>query len=142
MARRSRGDGSVFFDASRGCWVGTVDIGRDPETGRRRRRKVSAPTKTECKAKLDGLREEKRRTGTVGRRDITVEHVVRQRLDNPPPSVQSPITRQVHEDHGARIIAALGKKKIAGERGLTPSDVEQFLPEDGRGRSAEERSQR
>jgi integrase len=124
MARRSRGDGSVFFDAARGCWVGTVDIGRDPETGRRRRRKVSAPTKTECKARLDELREEKRRTGTVGRRDITVEKIVRDRLDNPPPNVKSPITRRVHEDHGARIIAAIGSKRLAK---LTPTDVEQFL---------------
>ena len=124
MARRARGDGSVFFDAARGCWVGTVDIGRDPETGRRRRRKVSAPTRTECKDKLGELREEKRKTGTVGRRDITVERIVRDRLASPPPSVKSPITRRVHEDHGARIIAALGKTKMVG---LTPGDVERFL---------------
>jgi integrase len=124
MARRSRGDGSVFYDASRGCWVGTVDIGRDPETGRRRRRKVSAPTKTECKEKLDGLREEKRKTGTVGRRDVTVERVVRDRLANPPARVKSPITRRVHEDHGARIIAALGTKKLVQ---LAPGDVDRFL---------------
>lgn len=124
MARRSRGDGSVFWDASRGCWVGVVDVGRDPETGRRRRRKVSAPTKTECREKLDELREEKRKTGTVGRRDITVEHIVRELLASPPPSVRSAITRQVHAGHGARIIAALGKKRLAT---LTPGEVEGFL---------------
>ena len=49
MGRRARGDGAVYFDADRGCWVGSVDIGRDPQTGLRRRRKVSAATKTECK---------------------------------------------------------------------------------------------
>jgi integrase len=124
MARRSRGDGSVFYDSARECWVGTVDIGRDPETGRRRRRKVSAPTKTECKAKLDGLREEKRRTGTVGRRDVTIERIVREWLANPPPTVQSPITRRVHADHGARIIGAIGGRKLVS---LTPSQVEQLL---------------
>jgi integrase len=124
MARRSRGDGSVFWDASRGCWVGTVDTGRDPQTGRRRRRKVSAPTKTECKAKLDELREEKRRTGTVGRRDVTVEHVIRDRLANEPETVRSPITRRVHADHAERIIADLGKVRLVQ---LTPSQVERFL---------------
>ncbi len=56
MARRPRGDGSVFYDSARGCWVGSVDIGRDPETGRRRRRKVSAPTRTECRDKLAEVR--------------------------------------------------------------------------------------
>lgn len=124
MARRSRGDGSVFFDSARGCWVGSVDIGRDPETGRRMRRKVSAPTKTECKEKLDELRTEKKRTGTVGRRDVTVETVVRSRLANPPERVKSPISKRVHEDHGARIIAAIGKKRLAK---LTVTDVELLL---------------
>jgi hypothetical protein len=32
MGRRSRGDGSVFYDPARGRWVGLVDLGRDPET--------------------------------------------------------------------------------------------------------------
>jgi hypothetical protein len=82
-ARRGRSEGSVFYDAARGCWVGVLDIGRDPETGRRRR-KVSAPTKTECKEKLDELREEYRQTGTVAPRNITVERVVRDLLDSPP----------------------------------------------------------
>ena len=67
MPRRQRGDGSVFFDHSRGCWVGLVDLGRDPETRRRVRRKVSAPTREECRDKVDELREEKRKTGTVAR---------------------------------------------------------------------------
>lgn len=124
MARRSRGDGSVFYEAARGCWVGAVDIGRDPETGRRRRRKVSAPTKTECKAKLDELREEKRKSGTVGRQDVTVETVVRARLDNPPPRVKSAVSQRVHESHGARIIAGLGKRRLVR---LTPGEVDQFL---------------
>ncbi len=60
MARRSRGDGSVYYDAARDCWVGAIDLGRDPETGRRVRRKVSAATRTECRELLDGLRDEKR----------------------------------------------------------------------------------
>jgi integrase len=124
MARRSRGDGSVFYDAARGCWVGTVEIGRDPETRKRRRRKVSAPTKTECREKLAALLDEKRRTGSVPRRDTTVETIIRDRLANPPARVKSPISRQVHQVHGERIIAALGKTRIVN---LTVADVERFL---------------
>jgi integrase len=124
MARRSRGDGSVFYDAARGCWVGQVDAGRDPQTGRRRRPKVSAPTKDECKELVRRLLEEKRKTGTVARRDTTVETVVRARLDNPPERVKSPVSQRVHEAHGARIIAALGKRRLVK---LTPGDVDQFL---------------
>lgn len=124
MARRSRGDGSVFQDATRGCWVGVVDIGRDPKTGRRMRRKVSAATKTECKAKLDELREEFRKTGTVGRRDVTVESVIRDLLANPPAEWKAPSTFQVNTDLCERIIAGLGKTRLAK---LAPGDVERFL---------------
>ena len=124
MARRARGDGCGLLRRRPGLLGRRRRLGRDPETGRRSRRKVSAATKTECREKLDGLREEKRRTGTVGRRDITVERVVRDRLASPPPTVRSPITRRVHEDHAARIIAALGKVKLVS---LTPSQVERFL---------------
>lgn len=124
MARRSRGDGSVFFDAARGCWVGQVDLGLDPETGRRRRPKVSGATKTEAKDKLDDLRAEKRKTGTVGRRDITVESVVRDLLANPPAEWKAPSTFQVNTDLCERIIAGLGKTRLAK---LAPGDVERFL---------------
>ena len=33
MGRRARGDGAVYYDQARGCWVGQVDLGRDPATG-------------------------------------------------------------------------------------------------------------
>jgi integrase len=124
VARRSRGDGSVYFDAARGCYVGAVSVGRDPQTGRRIRRKVSASTKDECKELLRDLLAEKRRTGTVARRDTTVESVIRDRLANEPRTVRSPITRRVHAGHGERIIAELGKVRLVQ---LTPSQVERFL---------------
>jgi integrase len=130
MARRSRGDGSVYYDAARGCWVGSVDVGRDPETGRRRRRKVSAPNKTECKDKLDELREEYRKAGTVGRRDVTVRQVVDDWLANPPESVRSPNSVDVYRDAGDRVIGGgrgvpgIGNTTLAR---LTAGDVERLL---------------
>jgi integrase len=124
MGRRSPGDGSVYFDASRGMWVGSIDLGRDPQTGRRRRPKVSAPTKTEAKALLDALKDEKRRTGTVGRRDVTVETVVRSLQASRPASWRSEITVRVNGRHADRIIAAIGKRRLAK---LTATDVEVFL---------------
>jgi integrase len=124
MARRARGDGSVYYDAARSCWVGAVDLGRDPETGRRVRRKVSAPTKTGCRELLDGLRDERRRTGTVGRRDVTVEAVVRDLLAMPPASWKSPNTIEANADHAERIIAAIGRVRLAN---LAVGQVEGML---------------
>jgi integrase len=124
MARRARGDGAVYYDAARGCWVGAVELGRDPQTGRRVRRKVSAATKTECKELLDALKDEKRRTGTVGRRDVTVETVVTGLLASRPASWRSPSTERVYGRHAERIIEAIGKRRLAK---LTVADVEAFL---------------
>ncbi len=123
MTRRSRNEGSVFYDASRARWVGSVDLGTD-DTGKRRRRKVSAPTKTEALAKLGALRAEKLKTGTVAPRDTTVEAVVRGWLANLPPEIQSDVTKRLVRDHGERIIKAIGKVKLTA---LKPPQVERFL---------------
>jgi integrase len=130
MGRRSRGDGSVFYDAARGCWVGVLDIGRDPETRRRRRRKVSAPTKTECRGKLDELRDEYRKAGTVGRRDITVRWAVDDYLAHPPETWKSDNSVMVYRDAGRRIcgdvrgVPGIGSIPLAR---LTVGDVDQLL---------------
>jgi hypothetical protein len=124
MARRQRGDGSVFFDTSRGCWVGLVDLGRDPETRRRVRRKVSAPTREECRDKVDELREEKRKTGTVARRDVTVGQVLDDWLANSSAQARSAVTRRCHRDAVARWPEWI---KAARLTRLTPGQVERAL---------------
>jgi integrase len=130
VSRRARGDGSVYYDAARGCWVGAIDLGHHPRTGQRVRRKVSAPTKTECRDKLDELRDEYRRTGTVARRDTTVEQVMADWLANLPPEIRSPISRRCHADAGARIVKAIGAVKVVS---LSPGQVERMLAGMARG---------
>ena len=56
--RRARGDGSVFYDSTRGVWVATIEQVRDPDTGRRTRRKASAPNRTPARELLDRMRAE------------------------------------------------------------------------------------
>lgn len=124
MGRRAPGDGSVFYDAARGRWVGLVDLGRDPETRRRVRRKVTALTRDEMRAKLDELREEKRKTGTVSRRDVTVRQVVDGWLASPPPSVRSQITRECHRHAALRLPDPLLRTPLVR---LTPGQVEAAL---------------
>jgi integrase len=123
MGRRARGQGSVYFDAAHGCWRGAIDVGRD-QAGRRVRRKVSAPTKTECRDKLDALRAEKKSTGTVARRDTTVEQVVADWLAHPPPEIRSHISHRVNRDAGARIVKAIGNVKVVA---LSAAQVERLL---------------
>jgi integrase len=122
-ARRSRGDGSVFRDDARKVWVASVSF-RDPGTGRRTRRKASAPTKTAALGLLGDMKAEIRKAGTVGRADLTVGAMVAAYLAHPPAAWRSPITVQVNRDHAARITTALGKLKL---RALTATHVERFL---------------
>ena len=124
MARRPRGDGSVFYDAARGCWVGSLDIGRDAETGRRRRRKVSADTKTECKDKLDELRDDFRKNRTVGRRNVTVATIIGDLLATPPATWRTPSTLQVYGVLADRLVRDVGRTAVVK---LTPGDVERML---------------
>jgi len=123
MGRRGRGEGAVYFDKDRDRWVGTADVGRD-DNGRRMRRKVSALTKTECRDKLDELRDELRVTRSSARRDITVAEVVGDWIANPPQELRSPITLRVYGRTARRITAALGTVPVVS---LTPRQVERFL---------------
>ena len=54
----------------------------------------------ECIEKLSAIRAEKKSTGTVARRDVTVEKAVREQLANLPPEIRSPVTVQLVRDHG------------------------------------------
>jgi integrase len=112
----------VFPD--RDGYTGQISL-RDPDNPRiRRRPKVHAATESECWAKLDALREEYRKTGTVARQDTTVETVVREFLRHPPAEWRSPISREVYAAQGQRIIAAVGKLKLVR---LTPGQVDAML---------------
>lgn len=122
--RSRRGGGSVFYDQSKGRWVGQLSMGRD-ETGKRRRSpKVSAATAEACWEKLDEMRAELRGTGTVSRRNVTVRDVVEGLLARPPAGWRSPATIEANTDHAQRVIAAIGRERIAT---LQPARVDAML---------------
>ncbi len=99
----------MFWDAARGCYVGQLSLGRDPQTGRRKRSpKVYAAAEDECWEKLDGMREELRKTGTVAPRAEWV----------------SPLTLRGNADRIAPVIAELGTVKL---QRLTVGQVERAL---------------
>lgn len=52
MVKRANGEGSVFFDESKGVWVGLLTIGRTAD-GRIRRRKFTGKTRKEARERLD-----------------------------------------------------------------------------------------
>lgn len=55
--RRVSGEGSIFYEAARNRYVGTIDLGVD-DNGKRIRRKVTGPTKQDVTDRLDALRKQ------------------------------------------------------------------------------------
>lgn len=55
--RRGPGEGSVYYDNSRGLWVGAVPLPEDG-TGKRKRRKVTGKTEAEARRKMKNLQKE------------------------------------------------------------------------------------
>ena len=123
MSQRSRkGGGTVFWDEDRGCYTG--QLSHYDEAGNRRRPKVHAATKAACWEKLDELRAELKKTGSVAPRDLTVADVVNELLAHPPADWKSPLTMINRRNYATRINAALGTVKVAR---LTVAQVERFL---------------
>jgi integrase len=120
--RTRKGGGTVFWDADRGCYTGQFSYYN--EAGKRKRPKVYAATETKCWEKLDELRGEFKKTGSVAARDLTVGDVISDLLAHPPASWKSPLTTVNKKNYAARITDALGKAKVAR---LTVAQVERFL---------------
>jgi len=120
--RGRRGAGTVFYEESRGRWVGQISY--LDEAGRRQRPKVYGKTSGEAQEKLDELRAELKTTGAVAPKDITVGHVFDALLEHPPSKWKSPLTAQGNRTKIEHVRAALGKVKLAR---LTVGQVERFL---------------
>ncbi len=113
-SRRRRGGGTVFYDEDRGRYVGQVSY--LDEAGRRHRPKVYAKTAEACWEKLDELRRELKKSGSVAPRDLTVADVLADLLAHPPADWKSPLTRVNRKNHAARMSGLAGQ----GEAG--PAD--------------------
>jgi integrase len=68
--RRGRGEDSVYWDATKSCYVGAVSLGYSP-SGTRIRKRVMAQTKTEVREKLKELHQQAE-NGVRPRRHYTV----------------------------------------------------------------------
>jgi integrase len=96
-----------------GSYVGQLSLGRDPQTGRRRRSpKVCAATEARCWDRIDEMRVGLRKTSTVAPRDVTVEMILRDLLASPPAEWASPLTIRGNTDRIGNVIAATGPMKL------------------------------
>ena len=73
--RRNPGEGGLHWEESRQRWFATVYLGYSP-SGKRRKVKVSARTKTEAKAKLQQLLRDRDEGHVIGGQTYTVRDAV------------------------------------------------------------------
>jgi integrase len=124
MARRDYGEGSVFYDETRRCWVGVLDVPRGAE-GRRRRTKVQAATRSEV---LRRLREKRRLLDDglpVGSGFMTVRDLLTRWHDTVVAGRSyEPRTRAQYDWSMGHLSAGLGNVRL---QQLTPEMVEDWL---------------
>lgn len=125
VARRSRGEGALYWNEARQRWMATVDLGFTP-LGKRRRAYISAKTKTEAKNKLMALRRDQTDGLPVEQRGYTVRAAVESWLQyglvgREPSTVEN--RRVMAEKH---VIPALGARKLVE---LTAEEVDAWLVE-------------
>ena len=81
MSKRANGDGSIFYNESKGKWVGQITLGYD-ENGRRKRKTVYGTTKTEVKQKLKQIEIGVFTGEFVDKSNITIYQLAKQILDD------------------------------------------------------------
>jgi integrase len=110
--KRSRGEGTVYFDEARQRWVGAVEVSG-------RRRKVTAKTQTDARAKLAKLLAAKTTGTAVANRSVTVKEVVETFVELAVPNRTrngkelSPSTLDRYRWISAAIIDQIGTMKAA-----------------------------
>lgn len=121
--RRSRGDGSVYFDTANNTWIGALDLGLDA-AGVRRRFKVSGRTKTIALARLRELAHRVDAGETPTHDKITVRQAVDDYLDRGLSSRLASNTRYITTLYARRLADTCGALSL---RTLTTRHVEDFL---------------
>jgi integrase len=126
--RRGRGDDAIYWDESKGSYVGAISLGFSP-AGTRRRRKVYGRTKSEVRDRLKELRAEIE-IGVTSSARYTVTEAVRKWLEiglkgRAPKTIEK--CRTLIDNH---IVPQIGAAKL---RDLTADDLDEWLE----GRAAE-----
>lgn len=115
--RRSKGEGTVYFDSSVNAWVGQASVGVNPISGKRRRVRVAASTKREAHRRLlTRIEELERSAGAVA--PGTVGELLRMWLSREAPKTMSPRTlTMVRIMVANHLMPVLGQVKVGGPKG-------------------------
>ncbi len=123
--RRGRGEGAVYFEADRGRWVGALDLGRNGD-GRRVRRKVVGSTAKEARDALRKLREDVEDGARARNGNLTVEAFLLDWLEREVPKFARSVNTRDNYAWAVRchLVPGLGAHRLAK---LTADHVDDLL---------------
>jgi integrase len=123
--RRGRGEGAVYFEADRNRWVGVVDLGRNGD-GRRIRRKVVGSTAKEARDALRKLRDEIDDGARARNGNLTVEAFLLDWLDREVPKFAKSVNTRDNYAWAIRchLVPGLGSHRLVK---LTADHVDDLL---------------
>ena len=114
----------MFYDNTKGIWVGQVNLGTDTH-GRRLRPKVHAPSAAAARAKLDDLKAAHNAGQDITQRDYSVAELTQLWLDR---GLHSSLTENTRANYAAlldtHVLPAAGRHRVTA---LTPEHVEALL---------------
>ncbi len=119
--RRGKGDGSIFEEPDRNRWVGVLDLGTDG-TGRRRRVKVTGPSRPEVARRLKQRRAELE-AGATAPATMTVADLIGEWSSAVVPTL-SPATGDAMGWAADLLTAGLGAHRL---NALRATHIERFL---------------
>jgi integrase len=118
--KRDHGQGALYYLPSRKLWRGVVDLGVDPDTGKRAQKYVHAKTQRACRDKLEAIQGEIREHGAPLDKTTTVAAWGERWLrDIAKPSVD-PATYTTYAGSVKWIDRAIGTKRVSA---VKPSDI-------------------
>lgn len=120
--RRAHGEGSIYLDANRDRWVGTLDVGRDPASGSRRRVKVTGDSRADVAKRLRARRQAIQ-AGDTAPATMSVADLLDQ-WEGAVVATMTPNTARDNSDHARAARAGLGAVRLVD---LRAHHVETFL---------------
>lgn len=120
--RRGHGEGSIYQD-NRGRWIAEIDLGRNADGKRTRRKRISG-TRREAQARLRDLQRDSAANLDLDGANVTVNDLLDRVIDHVCAKGRQPRTIDNYRWAASLLRPALGPRKA---RELTALDVEQHL---------------
>lgn len=117
---REHGQGALYWDRSKSLWRAVIDVGYDPDTGRRLQVARTAKTKDAAMKKLNQILRERDSLGRVLNRSTRVSDVATLWLDDAAKRTKPKTLAGYRSNIRSKIIPAIGSRIVSD---LTPADV-------------------